>query len=86
MGMTMAEKILANHSTPHKDVVKPGEFVTVHIDTVGLYNRPIPETFHKNKKGTNLNLRTLLYMVPRDKIELPTRGFSDQIFKNSKIS
>jgi hypothetical protein len=24
-------------------------------------------------------------MVPRDRIELPTRGFSDQIFENSKI-
>jgi hypothetical protein len=23
-------------------------------------------------------------MVPRDRIELPTRGFSDQIFENSK--
>lgn len=42
MGMTMAEKILTNHSTPHKDVVKPGEFVTVNVDTVGLYGRPIP--------------------------------------------
>jgi hypothetical protein len=25
-------------------------------------------------------------MVPRDRIELPTRGFSDQIFENSKMS
>jgi hypothetical protein len=24
-------------------------------------------------------------LVPRDRIELPTRGFSDQIFENSKI-
>jgi len=24
-------------------------------------------------------------MVPRDRIELPTRGFSDQIFENLKI-
>ena len=24
-------------------------------------------------------------MVPRDRIELPTRGFSDQIFENSKM-
>jgi len=24
--------------------------------------------------------------VPRDRIELPTRGFSDQIFENSKMS
>jgi len=47
MGMTMAEKILANHSTPHKDVVEPGEFVTVNIDTVGLYSRPIPEYRYK---------------------------------------
>jgi len=26
-----------------------------------------------------------LLLVPRDRIELPTRGFSDQIFENSKI-
>jgi len=24
-------------------------------------------------------------MVPRDRIELPARGFSDQIFENSKM-
>jgi hypothetical protein len=24
-------------------------------------------------------------MVPRDRIELPTRGFSDQIFEDSKM-
>jgi hypothetical protein len=27
-----------------------------------------------------------LFLVPREKIELPTRGFSGQIFLNSKIS
>lgn len=42
MGMTMVEKILTNHSTPHRDVVKPGEFITVNVDTVSLYGRPIP--------------------------------------------
>ena len=25
------------------------------------------------------------FMVPRDRIELPTRGFSDQICENSKM-
>jgi hypothetical protein len=25
------------------------------------------------------------FLVPRDRIELPTRGFSDQIFENLKI-
>jgi hypothetical protein len=27
----------------------------------------------------------LLFLVPRDRIELPTRGFSDQLFENSKM-
>jgi hypothetical protein len=26
-----------------------------------------------------------MLLVPRDRIELPTRGFSDQIFENSEI-
>ena len=39
----------------------------------------------KIKKDTKLGLPTLFYMVPRDRIELPTRGFSDQIFENLKI-
>jgi hypothetical protein len=38
------------------------------------------------QKSTYEEFRKCLKLkVPRDRSELPTRGFSDQIFKNSKI-
>jgi len=37
------------------------------------------------KKAPENYLRRFFILVPRDRIELPTRGFSDQIFENPKI-
>jgi 3-isopropylmalate/(R)-2-methylmalate dehydratase large subunit len=39
--MTMIEKILSSHSDPPREEVKPGDFVVVNVDTVGLYSRPL---------------------------------------------
>jgi hypothetical protein len=39
---------------------------------------------HKKEKAPDAYIGAFL-VVPRDRIELPTRGFSDQIFENSKI-
>jgi 3-isopropylmalate/(R)-2-methylmalate dehydratase large subunit len=40
--MNMIEKILCSHSRIPKKEVKPGEFITVKVDTLGLYRRPLP--------------------------------------------
>jgi len=37
------------------------------------------------KKASAKISQMLVFLVPRDRIELPTRGFSDQILENSKI-
>jgi 3-isopropylmalate/(R)-2-methylmalate dehydratase large subunit len=42
MGMTMIEKILANHAIPPRKNVQHGEFVRVRVDTAGNYARPLP--------------------------------------------
>jgi hypothetical protein len=39
----------------------------------------------KRKSSRELPLE-LFILVPRDRIELPTRGFSDQIFENPKMA
>jgi len=35
------------------------------------------------KRGYSMNHNLLILLVPRDRIELPTRGFSDQQAKNA---
>ncbi|MGD9227650.1 MAG: hypothetical protein PVF26_14190, partial [Desulfobacterales bacterium] len=39
----------------------------------------------KKEKAPEKYLRRFSILVPRDRIELPTRGFSDQILENSNI-
>jgi hypothetical protein len=39
----------------------------------------------KEKRIYGYFRKPLILLVPRDRIELPTRGFSDQIFENSKM-
>ena len=45
----------------------------------------IPESYKLQHKKLQRNFSGAFYMVPRDRIELPTQGFSDQFFKNSKV-
>ena len=40
----------------------------------------------RQRKGYHSFAGYPIEMVPRDRIELPTRGFSDQIFENPKMS
>jgi len=48
---------------------------------------PIKRFALKKRKGYRIDFRypLLKKLVPRDRIELPTRGFSDQLFENSKM-
>jgi len=39
----------------------------------------------KKKKRQGNTSGAFQLMVPRDRIELPTRGFSDKIFENPKM-
>ncbi len=40
--MNIVEKILTSHLVKPKENVTPGEYITVRVDTVGLYERPLP--------------------------------------------
>jgi hypothetical protein len=46
---------------------------------------PVKRQMFGNKKSTCEYFASALFLAPRDRIELPTRGFSDQIVENSKM-
>jgi hypothetical protein len=54
MGMTIAEKILAAHAIPHREEVKPGEYIWARIDETNAFGDALA---HMKKLGIKSVLR-----------------------------